>query len=65
MRIAAVEARQGMTVDGESCRVAVSAAHGPEVARSLHVLPVDRVPLTEQGKPDRPAIRAAALTGCA
>ncbi len=65
VRIAAVEARQGMTVDGESCRVAVSAAHGREVAGPLHVLPVDRVPLTEQGKPDRPAIRAAALTGCA
>lgn len=60
--IAAVEAWPGGTVDAEECRDAVAAEHGPEVAATLRVLPVDRVPLTEQGKPDRPAIRAAALS---
>ncbi|GAA2876872.1 AMP-binding protein [Pseudonocardia halophobica] len=63
VRIAAVEAWPDGTVDAEECRVAVAAEHGPEVAASLRVLPVDRVPLTEQGKPNRPAIRAAALSG--
>ncbi|WP_433502393.1 class I adenylate-forming enzyme family protein [Pseudonocardia halophobica] len=63
VRIAAVEAWPGGTVDAEECRDAVAAEHGPEVAASLRVLPVDRVPLTEQGKPNRPAIRAAALSG--
>jgi hypothetical protein len=43
-----------------SCRAAVTAVHGREVAASVQVLPVDRVPLTEQGKPDRAAVRAAA-----
>lgn len=63
VRIAAVEAWPGGSVDAEECRDAVAAEHGPEVAASLRVLPVDRVPLTEQGKPNRPAIRAAALSG--
>jgi fatty-acyl-CoA synthase len=64
VRVAAVEAWSGGTVDAEECRAAVAAEHGAEVAASMHVLPVERVPLTEQGKPDRPAIRAAALTRC-
>jgi fatty-acyl-CoA synthase len=64
VRVAAVEPWPGRTVDPEECRAAVAAGHGAEVAASLRVLPVERVPLTEQGKPDRPAIRAAALTGC-
>ncbi|MEU7816156.1 AMP-binding protein [Pseudonocardia sp. NPDC049154] len=63
VRIAAVEAWPGGSVDAEECRDAVAAEHGPEVAASLRVLPVDRVPLTEQGKPNRPAIGAAALSG--
>jgi fatty-acyl-CoA synthase len=60
LRLAAAEAWPGGAVDVEACREAVAAAHGPEVAATLRVLPVDRVPLTEQGKPDRAAIRAAA-----
>ncbi len=58
--IAAAEAWPGGTVDIEASRAAVAGRHGPEAATSLRLMPVDRIPLTEQGKPDRPAIRAAA-----
>ena len=54
VRIAAVEAWPGGAVDGEQCRVALA-------GRAVQLLPVDRMPLTEQGKPNRPALRAAAL----
>ena len=40
-----------------AARAAVAAEHGPAAAGLLVVVPVDEVPLTEQGKPDRPAIR--------
>ena len=30
---------------------------GPAVASTVIVLPVDQIPLTEQGKPNRPEIR--------
>ena len=40
-----------------AARAAVDAEHGPAAAARLVVVPVDRLPLTEQGKPDRPAIR--------
>lgn len=58
--IATVVPWPGMTVDRPRCRDAIAAAHGVAAV----VLPLDRVPLTEQGKPDRAAIcrlgRAAA-----
>ena len=57
--IAAAEAWPGGAVDAEPCRAAVAEDHGPEVAASLRLMPVDQIPLTEQGKPNRPAIRAA------
>jgi fatty-acyl-CoA synthase len=50
------EAWPGATVDPAECRAAVAAAYGPEAAAPLVVLPTDRIPLTEQGKPDRTAI---------
>jgi fatty-acyl-CoA synthase len=40
-----------------AARAAVAAEHGAATADLLIVVPVDEVPLTEQGKPDRPAIR--------
>ena len=43
-------------------RAAVAVRYGDGVASSLRLLPVNRMPLTEQGKPDRTAIRAAAST---
>jgi fatty-acyl-CoA synthase len=52
------EAWPESTVDPAECVAAVSAAYGPEAADPVVVLPVDRIPLTEQGKPDRLAIAA-------
>jgi fatty-acyl-CoA synthase len=60
VRLAAAEPWPGGTVDVDGCRAAVAADHGAAVAATLHVLPLTRIPLTEQGKPDRAAIRAAA-----
>jgi fatty-acyl-CoA synthase len=60
VRVAAAQAWPGGKVDVEACRAAVAAEHGPDVAASLRLLPVERVPLTEQGKPNRPAIWALA-----
>jgi fatty-acyl-CoA synthase len=61
--IAAVEAWPGGVVDLAECRATVAARLGRPTADALRLLPVAAVPLTEQGKPDRPAIRAAAPTG--
>ncbi len=61
VRIAAVEAWPGGRVDGVACVDAVAAEHGAAIAASLQVLPMGRIPLTEQGKPDRLAIRAMAV----
>jgi fatty-acyl-CoA synthase len=55
--IAAVTAWPGLQVDDRECRQVVTASFGNAIAASLLILPVDRVPLTEQGKPDRTAIR--------
>jgi fatty-acyl-CoA synthase len=52
------EAWPGSTVDPAECLAAVKAAYGPSAADPLVVLPVDRIPLTEQGKADRAAIAA-------
>jgi fatty-acyl-CoA synthase len=52
--VAAVTADVGI---GSAARPAVAAEHGPSAAALLVVVPVDEVPLTEQGKPDRAAIR--------
>jgi fatty-acyl-CoA synthase len=60
VRVAAAEAWPGGTVDVEACHAAVAAEHGPDVAATLRLLPVERVPLTEQGKPNRRAIWALA-----
>lgn len=55
---AATEAWPGSAVDPDECRHAVTAAFGPETGDRLCVCPVFRVPRTEQGKPDREAIRS-------
>ena len=47
-----------------SSRATVTESHGPQVAASLRLMPVDQIPLTEQGKPNRPAIRVAAQAAC-
>jgi fatty-acyl-CoA synthase len=58
MRVAAVVAWPGTAVDIDACRAAVRAEFGATAAAELVVVPVARVPRTEQGKPDRPSIRA-------
>ena len=40
-------------------------AHGAEAADMLVVVPVEQMPLTEQGKPDRPAIRRLGVLAAA
>ena len=54
--IAAVVPWPGSSVDPVQCRDAIAARHGAAVAAPVVVVPLDRVPLTEQGKPDRVAI---------
>ena len=53
-RIGAAVPWPGAIVDSTACFDAVAVAFGAEVASTLVVLPMDRIPLTEQGKPDRP-----------
>jgi fatty-acyl-CoA synthase len=57
--IAAVSPWPGKPVDPEECRAAV-ATHHPS-AMPLILLSLDRIPLTEQGKPDRAAILQLAV----
>jgi hypothetical protein len=47
----------GSAVDTDACRASVAMEFGSEAAASLALVPLARVPRTEQGKPDRPAIR--------
>jgi acyl-CoA synthetase (AMP-forming)/AMP-acid ligase II len=58
--VAAVEAWPGGRVDLACCRRAIVDTHGADVAASVVFRSVGRVPLTEQGKPDRVAIRRLA-----
>ena len=56
-RIAAILSWPGQTVDTAGCLDAIAGAFGPSVASTVVVLPMDWIPLTEQGKPNRPEIR--------
>jgi acyl-CoA synthetase (AMP-forming)/AMP-acid ligase II len=58
--IAAVTAWAGLSIEDRACRQAVMDRFGTAAAASLLVVPVDRIPLTEQGKPDRAAIKQLA-----
>jgi len=58
--IAAVTAWAGSSIEDRACRQEVMDRFGTSAAASLLVLPVDRMPLTEQGKPDRMAIKQLA-----
>ena len=59
-RVVAVVPWPDRTVDTTGCLDAIGGAFGPSVASTVVVLPVDRIPLTEQGKPNRPEIRRLA-----
>jgi len=58
--IAAVVAWPGFSVDDQECRRIVAASFGDAIAASLRAFRIDRVPLTERGKPDRMAIKQLA-----
>lgn len=58
--VAAVVAWPGLSVDPARYRDAIAARYGAEVAAAQVIVPLERVPLTEQGKPDREAIRTCA-----
>jgi fatty-acyl-CoA synthase len=58
--IAAVVAWPGQAIGADACRAAVRSAYGDRIAGDLHVLPLNRIPLTEQGKPNRQEIRRLA-----
>jgi fatty-acyl-CoA synthase len=58
--IAAVTAWPGLSVVDRVCRQAITDRFGAAAVASLLVVPVDRMPLTEQGKPDRAAIKQLA-----
>ena len=64
-RVAAVVVWPGREADPATCVEAVRAAYGDRVAASLVVVLLDRVPLTEQGKPDRAALARLAGTASA
>jgi acyl-coenzyme A synthetase/AMP-(fatty) acid ligase len=56
-RIAAVLPWPGHTIDTTACLDRITEVFAPSVASTIVVLPMDRIPLTEQGKPNRPEIR--------
>lgn len=56
LTIAAVTVWPGLSIEDRECRQTIIDRFGDAVAASLRVVPVERIPLTEQGKPDRPAI---------
>ena len=58
--IAAAEPWPGHTIDIEGCGAALTARYGSETVSALRLLPVDQIPVTEQGKPNRLAIRTDA-----
>ena len=58
--IAAVVAWPGRNVENRGCRKVIEEHFGAGLASSIMIVPVERVPLTEQGKPDRTAIRQLA-----
>jgi fatty-acyl-CoA synthase len=58
--IAAVSAWAGLSVVDRVCLQVVMDRFGAAAAASLLVVPVARMPLTEQGKPDRTAIKQLA-----
>jgi acyl-coenzyme A synthetase/AMP-(fatty) acid ligase len=56
-RVAAVLPCPDRPVDTAGCLDTTAGAFGPSVVSSMRILPVDAIPLTEPGKPNRPEIR--------
>ena len=59
--VAAVVAWPGAIVDPAACHAAIIAEHGGVAAEPVVIVPVDRIPVTGQGLPDR--LHIAALAG--
>ncbi len=59
-RIAAMLPWPDRPIDLDACRSAIADEYGEHVAAGVHFLPTDHIPLTEQGKPNRPEIRRLA-----
>jgi fatty-acyl-CoA synthase len=60
LTIAAVIAWVGLSIDERECRQSVVDRFGGDIAASLVVVPLEHMPLTEQGKPERTTIRQLA-----
>ncbi|MFM0201855.1 AMP-binding protein [Paraburkholderia fungorum] len=61
--IAVVEPWKGRRVNLAQCEGALEAALGTSVSNQVRIVPMDRVPQTEQGKVNRARIEAALLAG--
>ncbi len=59
--VAATVPWRGTTVDVDACHRAIVAERGEQAAARVVIVPVDHIPLTGQGKPDR--ARIARLAG--
>jgi fatty-acyl-CoA synthase len=59
-RIAAMLPWPDRAIDLDACRSAITDEYGEDVAAGVQFLPIDHIPLTEQGKPNRPEIRRLA-----
>ncbi|NMO88246.1 class I adenylate-forming enzyme family protein [Actinomycetospora sp. TBRC 11914] len=64
-RILATLGWPGRSVDPRACIDAIRVEHGASVADTVIVVPLTRMPLTEQGKPDRSTIRRLAAARAA
>ena len=54
--LAAVVPKEGVFIDARTCLAGIAEAHGSEAAALVTILSVSKIPVTEQGKPDREAI---------
>jgi fatty-acyl-CoA synthase len=59
-RIVAVVPWPDDLIDAAACLDAITAEHGPRISTTVQILTLHKIPLTEQGKPDRPEIRRRA-----
>jgi fatty-acyl-CoA synthase len=55
--IAAVVAWEGVVLEARSCLAGIAAAQGHDAAALIAIVAVASIPVTEQGKPDRDAIK--------
>ena len=55
--IAAVVPWEGAVLDARACLAGIAEAQGHEAAALVVIIAIQNIPLTEQGKPDREAIK--------